>query len=268
MLGKLLKYEFKSTARIFLPLYPALLIMALLNKLMYSLIKTDNFFGGIPKALFSTVYGVVLIGIFVITFLVMIQRFHKNLLGDEGYMMFTLPVKSNLLIISKLIVAFVWNVASGFIAIISIIILLPDYQFLADMPHIISQLNQELMFNYGVSIWAIFLVVTLLAIVGLISAMLMIYVSIALGHLVGRHRLAASFAAYLVVSTITQAVAMVAFGIYASFERNNLFYATRSLNVPMFMIITMLIATVGLAIFSVIYFFVTQSILDKKLNLE
>lgn len=268
MLGKLLKYEFKSTARIFLPLYPALLIMALLNKLMYSLIKTENFFGGIPSALFSTVYGVVFIGILVITFLVMIQRFHKNLLGDEGYMMFTLPVKSNLLIFSKLIVAFVWNVASFFIAMISILILVPDYGFIAEIPRVLSEANQELLFNYGVSIWAIIFVLALLIIVGVISSILMIYVSIALGHLMGRHRLAGSFAAYLIVSTITQAITMVAFGIFGLFEHNNFINLDRTSNAPMIIIVVMLIATAGLAIFGVIYFFVTQSILDKKLNLE
>ncbi|MEG2638949.1 MAG: ABC transporter permease, partial [Clostridiales bacterium] len=54
MLGKLLKYETKATGRTLLPLYAALLIFALINKIFmnndFSVINTDTL-GGIPAFL-------------------------------------------------------------------------------------------------------------------------------------------------------------------------------------------------------------------------
>ena len=43
----------------------------------------------------AIMYGMVIIAAFVITLIVIIQRFYKNLLTDEGYLMFTLPVKAH-----------------------------------------------------------------------------------------------------------------------------------------------------------------------------
>ncbi len=41
-----------------------------------------------------------------------VLRFHKNLYSNEGYLMFTLPVKPQMLLASKTIVAFSWIIIS------------------------------------------------------------------------------------------------------------------------------------------------------------
>jgi type IV secretory pathway VirB3-like protein len=93
MLGKLLKYEFKATSRIFLPMFGALLIVAAFSRLFMSL-SFD-----VPSVIGVTVSVIMIIGIIVMTFLLTIQRFNKNLLGSEGYLMFTLPVSTDRLIV-------------------------------------------------------------------------------------------------------------------------------------------------------------------------
>ena len=50
-------------------------------------------------------YVVLIISISAITLIIMVQRFYKNLLGDEGYLMFTLPVKTWQNVLNKLIFA-------------------------------------------------------------------------------------------------------------------------------------------------------------------
>ena len=98
MLGKLIKYEFKATGRILLPLYGALLVFALINRLLFrsSLDETINntfgTIGGIANILSVFAYGCTMAAVFVVTFFVIVQRFYKNILGDEGYLMNTLPV--------------------------------------------------------------------------------------------------------------------------------------------------------------------------------
>lgn len=96
MLGKLLKYELKATSRTFLPIYGALILVALGNRLFR--MGNINLGFGLTTA--------ILVGLFValgvLTLMVTIQRFNRNLLGDEGYLMFTLPVGPNQLIFLSL----------------------------------------------------------------------------------------------------------------------------------------------------------------------
>ena len=54
------------------------------------------------------IYGFLFFGIMVVSLVVVIQRFYKSLLGDEGYLMFTLPVETWKLVMSKLLVAIFW----------------------------------------------------------------------------------------------------------------------------------------------------------------
>lgn len=49
---------------------------------------------------------------FVLTLIIQIQRFSKNLLGDEGYLMFTLPASVSQHITAKLVVAVLLDVLS------------------------------------------------------------------------------------------------------------------------------------------------------------
>jgi len=113
MLGKLLKYEFKATARTLLPLYAALLIISVISNL---LLHSDF---QIASVISITVFGALLMAVFIVTLILMIQRFYRNLLSDEGYLMFTLPVKTNRLIFSKMIVTFVWFLIAGIVGGIS-----------------------------------------------------------------------------------------------------------------------------------------------------
>ena len=112
MLGKLLKYEFKATSRILLPLYGALLIFAFIVKIFIGT-KLDgvnmDFLGGIPAVVSIFTYGATMAAVFIVTIFIIIQRFYKNLLGDEGYLMNTLPVSTTSNISSKLISAIIWS---------------------------------------------------------------------------------------------------------------------------------------------------------------
>ena len=103
MLGKLMKYEFKATSRMLLPINGAMLLFALINRLFMELnfFQTGNMAISALATVMAVMYVMVIIAAFVITLIVIIQRFYKNLLTDEGYLMFTLPVKAHSHITSK-----------------------------------------------------------------------------------------------------------------------------------------------------------------------
>ena len=115
MLGKLLKYDFRSMWKQFSVIWPAALILAFLNR--FTMFGMDNpggsafgeWMGVISMGLFGGVCFtmVILSAVFVLT------RFYKGLLGDEGYIMFTLPASVHQHVWSKLIVSAVWFIATG-----------------------------------------------------------------------------------------------------------------------------------------------------------
>ena len=112
---KLLKYEWKACARICLPLYGAMLLMSVGQR------SDDNractgFYEWYPDSDSRMLYFAMLVAVFVGDRGILIQRFYKNLLGDEGYLMFTLPVTVAQHIWSKVIVAVAICFLSGIVA--------------------------------------------------------------------------------------------------------------------------------------------------------
>ena len=125
MLGKLIKYEFRSTAIFFLPIYAALIIISALTSALYRLSESFNSdFFNFSLAASVSIYVLFAMGLAVTTFVIIIIRFYKNLLGNEGYLMFTLPVSAEQNILAKLIPAVVWFFGScvlGFFTIIPVL---------------------------------------------------------------------------------------------------------------------------------------------------
>ena len=118
MLGKLLKHEFRATARTMLPMFGVVVLLSVLANLGFAQIADAE--NGALDILFGLCIFAFFLGLFtmgVMAMVVMIQRFYKNVLGDEGYLTLTLPVNVHEIVWSKLIVSFVWFLATGLIAI-------------------------------------------------------------------------------------------------------------------------------------------------------
>ena len=70
MLGKLMKYEFKATGRLLVPLYVALMIFAIINKLFMgdmSAIDSSSTFGTFIKVTTMIIYVVIMVYIYSYT---------------------------------------------------------------------------------------------------------------------------------------------------------------------------------------------------------
>ena len=115
MLGRLIKHEFRATGRRMLPALGVLALLGLLANLSIRIL--DSGFGGTPLRilliLFIIAFFVGMIAAWIMALVLMIIRFYRNLLGDEGYLMFTLPTDAHALIWSKLIVSTVWFLATA-----------------------------------------------------------------------------------------------------------------------------------------------------------
>ena len=266
MLGKLIKHEWKAASRLILPLYLVLAVFTLINSLMMRLDLYPN--SGvlmlIPVLLIGG-YVLSILGIMIMTLVTLILRFYKNLMTDEGYLMFTLPVRTHELITAKLLIACAWSVLSAIAVAASLFAVLGTPETMAQISAGLREffLQSEAMF--GMSGGVLIAVLGLAILVSLVHSILMVYASIALGQLAGKHRVLLSFAAYVALYTAIQilgVIMVVAVGMPLNNQPENMANVARVVRQVMF-------AGIGLgAALSVAYYWGTQYILKKRLNLE
>jgi len=193
MLGKLMKYEFISMGRIFLPIYGALIAVTIISRLLMLLPNTYT------PAVISTITASFLIAATsVITLILVLQRFYKNLLTNEGYLMMTLPVKPDLLIFSKLLVATIFTIATFLVSTLAILIL-ADYSFIAGF--------EFLTFPADFHAILVTIEVFILLILIIFASILLLYTCMALSLLVNKRRILFSFGMYVAITTVLQIIA-------------------------------------------------------------
>lgn len=274
MLGKLMKYELKATGRTLIPLYIALLAFAIINKIFLVTglsSKLSNLglggFGSIPFILSAFAYGCTMAAVFIVTFFIIIQRFYRNLLGDEGYLMNTLPVSTIENITSKLSIATFWNIVSGFVASLSIIIMTFEPNAFGRILHDASRSLSQGYSEFGMQAYVIIIEFFITALIYLMKFLCMIYASISIGHLFSKHRILSSFGAFIVLNLITGAITSTITIAFSIVGRSINMHLDSSFSI--LIVHTALIAiTLFNLIFLIIYFLITHYILKNKLNLE
>ena len=111
MLGKLIKNEFKTSANSVLNIYLAAAITIAIMLLSY--VAKIKWISTLSTVALMVISGVAVL----ITLVAVISNFYKTLYGPQGYLSFTLPVKSSQLLASKAIVSFAWILLSYIVAI-------------------------------------------------------------------------------------------------------------------------------------------------------
>lgn len=124
MRRKLLKYEFKVNARILLPLYAATLVCAVIFGFMVrgseAVQKTvyDS-----AMTVFTLMFAAVWFMAVAMSFIYSTIHFQKNMLGPEGYLMHTLPVKTEAHLLTKLAAAVFYQCLGFGVSLISVLII-------------------------------------------------------------------------------------------------------------------------------------------------
>ena len=115
MLGKLIKYEFKSLMNNLGVLYLVWLSLTLITAVLP---KASKYTSEFVENLLYVVWAISLIAAIIMTLVVVIdRRFYKNFYGAEGYFTLSLPVKISTHIWSKVIASTVWMVITAFVGI-------------------------------------------------------------------------------------------------------------------------------------------------------
>ena len=78
---------------------------------------------GLFSGIIAILYVVAIIAIIIVTLVMIVDRYSKNLLGKEGYLMFTLPVTTGEHIWNKTISAALWTLFSYIVGILSFLLI-------------------------------------------------------------------------------------------------------------------------------------------------
>lgn len=282
MTGNLIKYEFRSGLRYIGIIWPALIVSAALLGLVFKVMGIVspedpqgimNILQLIFDLVFPLLYAAIFIAMIVITIFIVVMRFYKGLLGDEGYLMHTLPVKPWQLITSKGIVACAVVMISIICAVLSVLILVG----IDDISGLVTGVKEFFaVLGEEPRLILVIIEVIILAIFGTMASIYHIYAAMAIGQLTGKHRLLASLGAYIAINIALTVLAtviivvgdMTGIDVWLS-EWLWSIEASAGMNNDGFILVqaglgaAFVVVIVQLAVFHVI----TERILSKKLNL-
>ena len=277
MLGKLMKHEFRATGRIMLPLLGAELLLSVLAGFsVRGLERIENMgFLGITYILTLSVFFLGLFALAVVAFVLMIQRFYKNLLRDEGYLAMTLPASVDEQIWAKLLVSFVWFAAVTVLSAVAMLVLVSigsRMQLLRDMffDDQVREVIREITSHVGGGNIALFaLEFVVLSFLGTCATCLRCYSALAIGHSAADHKMLLSFVAYFVIGMALSLLQNAfTFGLLPNLDIEQLLMNVDTLEGGLRFAHGALWAGVALSLlYSALFYFVTRWFLKNKLNL-
>lgn len=228
MLRKLLKHEWKSVSKVLFPVNLAIILLTVIG----CIILSTNLFDtkeALPLAvLLLVLYALSLMSFSFVTLIYVYVRFYKNLFTSEGYLMYTLPVTPTQLFHSKLIVGYFWTALNSLFTILSFAALgfaagfhaavkeadsVPS-SFLNEMFSI--SINEEITETFsfadlfGYPPVEFFILLLTMILISCLSTVLMGYLSILLGQLMEKFKLAASIGFYIAIYLVTQIISSIA----------------------------------------------------------
>lgn len=273
MFGKLCKYEWRYMSRIFLPMWALVLVLSVVNRFTLYIDSTSPLSSKIVTlALLALVFACCALG--VVAIVMIVQRFYQGLLKDEGYLMFTLPVKSGMLINAKGITAVLLWAITGVVGVLVFVIIGTRLVAWEDIQNTFGLLIESLN-HYQISGFAVFMAVlwgVIAGLMGIAAQLYQIYLAIAIGQLGKKHRVALSVISYLGISIVLSWLTAWAGYFMDRCEVLDVLFNTWDLNNVAnsfkFMIGVEALGAVAAFLLTLVFFFITRYILEKHLNLE
>lgn len=264
MLGKLIKYEWKATWKLLVPLDLFIVVMAAFAYLTIKLhfFEADSGLVFMSGSLILAGYGIGMLAVSVVTVVYLIYRFYTSVYGDQGYLLHTLPVDKHQIIIAKVTVSTIWMLICTLLIPISFISLFstntPFIQNVADKVKVFLEtaVGNELTDGFT----AVMMVIAL--IFAIVASVLKIAACLSLGQLSANHKLLVSFAFYFAIYMVQRIWDLIYSVLTADLveqmirDGSSLFGRTWETSL------------IGNLIQSAIFYFITWYMMDKKLNLD
>lgn len=213
MLKKLFVHEWKDSWKL-VALFNVIVLaftivgmVALSNGNWVNAVEKNTWYASIYISYFMLYYFAIL-ALGVATTFYFLIRFYKNLYTDQGYLMHTLPVTSHQLILSKAFVMYIWQIISGCVMFISILLLANSLVLGTENVNIFKELLEIDLGDVDISFLGVLdIIVVLLILIGCqIFSIMFGYLAISLGQLSKNHKLISSIGIYMGMQIVLQMV--------------------------------------------------------------
>ncbi len=127
MLGKLLKYDFKSVFKFWWIAALTSFVLSLIGGGCITVLRAERDLPTVvnASAMFVLIIAIVSVCVFcIVPTIIILIRYYKNFFTDEGYLTFTLPVKVKTLINSKLIMSVTLMLATAIVLALDVFTML------------------------------------------------------------------------------------------------------------------------------------------------
>ena len=224
----------------------------------------------------SVLIGVAIMASALVTLLLICYHFYRSFLGDEGYLTFTLPVRTSDLIWSKLFTAMFWSLINGVVIVVTLLIFsvfgtTTNSIINAEVLSAIKMFFTDILPQAAeyVSIPLVTAEIVIIGILGLAAELLQIFFAIVVGGQVAKkHRVLAAIGMYLLIN-MGVGIISTTFMSFVTFGEGVSRFALNSVQeVSTFM--TSMFGWYGVlfAGLSALFFFLIRSIFKKNLNLQ
>lgn len=260
MLGKLIKHECIATGRKYVIFYLVLAMVTLCNVLI-QFISIDSVMIQGMKGIVMGLYILTIIGVLFCSVGFAVIRFYKNMVSEEGYLTFTLPAKVEALVAAKLIVAFLWQLVTVILCVLSVSVMVfqgRENEFLKEGAELLHRVLQE----YGGVVFAFLLFLA----VSMLYQIVVYYLSIAIGQLFSGNKIIGAVAGYCLLNFALQVLMiaiMVVLGLVFSFQEIDAY-----INSEQGMLVFLYVYSAFMVFMAAGGFMFTCRLLKKKLNLS
>ena len=265
MLTKLLKHDLRGTGRIMVPVWVGSTALAVLASIMSCFYRSYQWDDRHPLSILTDLFGLTavlcMMALLLVCVFVCARRFY-DLLGDAGYVYFTLPVKPWQHIASRLLNALVWTVGTLLVLVLQMVLMSGSMN---------GSVIFSMDFNPGTAIGWRALYGTELVLLMLESfavGYLVLYLCMAIGAQWLQHRLLASVVTYFVLSFAGQVLMMATIGLTfrhltKTVDAVNTVFQQNPLSTIAAILggILLILAAIGAILWAV-----TQYFISKKLN--
>lgn len=267
MLGKLMKYEWKATWKLFLSANILIFVMTILGLCTTKMwVETDLPMIDFTAVVMLLTYLGSMFAVSVGTAIYLIHRFYTSTYGDQGYLLHTLPVDTHHIIIAKVLVSAGWvmvNIGSMYLSAIIIFLSASD-AFDGMMKDLRNTADHTIKYLGADKITAFTIIMTLIAFVfSVFAKVLKVGACISLGQLSANHKLMCSFGWYVAIYVVERVISGIYFALQAAFYKglSNTHYGSYFDKQWETSLIAGLISCV-------VYYLLNWYVMSRKLNLD
>ena len=281
MLGKLIKYEWKSVYKVGCLILGAVVLTTLMGWLafqspMWREMETGISYDGVMSDWLNIVSGLTLL-LYVIllagasfgTLIFLVVHFYRTMYTDEGYLIHTLPVTKHRILVSKILVGGLWMLFVALSILLSVFLLCMTMlsailgeqemamfwrELVPHMDELFYMMREEL--DVDLAVWlavgAVKLIITPFV------TLTILFGAVSMGQLFGKHRVLMAIISYICINMAIRVVGSVIQGILMVFLYESAGRYIRAATDISFLI--------NLAAAGVLYF-VSWHVTSKKLNM-